>query len=752
MKTIKQFIDLGWYTVPLKGQLKRLSTGKKTLPEFEKNWKDKYTKQFNENATALGGALTGKQSGIIAIDCDNAVTYEIFKLIDPDYNFIFVSKGKQDELGNEINAGTFIYNYVDELDETYSVHNNQFSLDFYSNGGFIYLPSDSNQTKEPFELTELKDPPANLIALIKSLKPVRVVQADEALRTKTWTNHLAPQMLRFVSTKKVTKELFKILTPRDFRDLSEYIDNGFLHPKDIPNGRGSEYLSKVSSILGADESIDEELYMASMSIINDCFIEPMPRVRLSSTVIEPMVEERASIDGVPIWRYNEDWEVDKLTIVTKRNNVVEGFFDPERVRYYIADIGTQSVKSFFRDSDFFSYLEAVAVEPPSKKEAKNKMPLVNVVSSPAYDFGFFHADGEDTFNAFSPSVPLTIFKSPSIYTKDYVRPNTILRYLESLIPDNYMRNYLLRFMRRKLDKFEYSPTILYMLGVSGAGKDTFVHIIEALVGAPSIARPTTKEFLEIYNGWMLDKYFAQLDEYGNQLSRFDEKESALGKIKAYTGKAEVQIRSMRTDGFNYSHAITFIMTANKNPLFLDHDDRRVALFNCPNALKDEPWIIELGGVGNVHNQIFKEINDFAYYLSTEVDNLTLDEYMSPPETEDKKALIASKFNASMKIAFYLSNRMFKELEEIAREFDCQSLFDGADSGRMYEEELFDLYYEMTDGKGTKRGLNSAMKEFDKIPTTRNGIKAYYYNVPALRGYNLSAFAPIDGEVVDLKEK
>ena len=42
MKSIQPFIDLGWHTVPLKGQLKRLEDGDKTTPQFEKGWKDKY--------------------------------------------------------------------------------------------------------------------------------------------------------------------------------------------------------------------------------------------------------------------------------------------------------------------------------------------------------------------------------------------------------------------------------------------------------------------------------------------------------------------------------------------------------------------------------------------------------------------------------------------------------------------------------------------------------------------------------------
>ena len=119
----------------------------------------------------------------------------------------------------------------------------------------------------------------------------------------------------------------------------------------------------------------------------------------------------------------------------------------------------------------------------------------------------------------------------------------MLQYLETLVPDDRMRTYLLRFLKRKLTKYEYSPVSLYFLGVQGSGKDTLVEVLEKFLGSERIAKPSAKEFLEQYNGWILDTYFAQLDEYGNQLSSRDQDE-ALGKLKAYTGKPVISLRKM----------------------------------------------------------------------------------------------------------------------------------------------------------------------------------------------------------------
>lgn len=737
MKTIKPFIDAGWHTVPLKGQLKRLDSGKKTTPEFPKNFKEKYRDKFNEKDTAIGGVITGPCSNIIAIDCDSPTAYTIFRTLDPDYECLFISKGKP-------GCGTIIYEYTPELEDNFIVKNGEMNLDFYTTGGFVYLPTVENTTKETWtKFIKPKPAPESVIGLLKSLKPREIRVADLELEGKKRMLNLAPLVTKLIDSKKIDKALFKILTPKDFRDSDQYVKEGYLHPLNIPDGRGSEYLSKVSAVLGADESIDEEMYHDAMIIINDHFDEPMKKKRLMSTVIEPMVEEKATIGDEVIWRYNKDWEANIVTIITKVGTTLNLFYDMERQEYYAVDQHNERVGRFSKDSEFFSHLEVVATDIGSKKEMKQTMPLVKVVSSPKYPFGFF-GESDDAFNTFMPTVPLTVFKNPEIYTSKYSKPETTLAFIESLIPDAYMRNYLYKFLRRKFDKFDYSPVVLYFLGASGSGKDLFVELLSLIIGEQAIAKPTAKEFIETHNGWMLDKYFAQLDEYGDQLSRFDEQENAKGRIKAWSGKREVSIRQMRTDGFPYQHNITFVLTANKNPLTFDTDDRRIALFDCPNALRYAD-AVQAVGLEEFVRRLKDEINDFAYWLSTERENATLDEYMGPPETEDKKRLIASRLNAGAQIAYFLSNNLFQELAEVADRHEVHDIFASAGEGKIFEDDLFDLYMEMTNGQGTKRGLTLAMKQFDKIPTTKAGNKAYYYKVPTLATAQALKFTPVEGD-------
>lgn len=743
MKNIQPFIDLGWYTVPLKGKLERLESGKKTTPIYEKNWKEIYSSTFNEKPTDIGLVLTGSLSDIIAIDCDNQNTYEIFKsLEDPSYEWVINSIGKPK------GGGTLIYKYEEGLD-TFSIQNKNINLDFYSDHGAIYLPTDANKTKDPLkyedfkDLPEIKKLPAAARALLHNLQD-HYVLGKGVQNTSTITesvnicaNYLAPQIEALVKDKDFSPSLFKMITPKSFRSISQYVKFGYLHPNKVPDGRGSEYLSKVAAILGADPSIDKEMFSQAIKIINSMWSQPMPTTRLEATIINRMISGEANINGEPIWKYDENWKTHGLTFSSKIGDSIELFFDDVRSIYYLVNYTRLKAMQFYSDNDLTSYVEAISLGGLSKKKIKNRIPIVRAKINPALPFGFYKKDDYTReFNLYMQSSGLAILNEPDSFKDYYEYPTTIIKFLHTLIPDDLMRNYILGFLKRKLTSFKYSPVVPYFLGASGSGKDTFVSIIEAILGEQYIARPTSKEFLEQYNGYLLDKYVIQLDEYGNQLATTVAKQEAIGKIKAYTGKDTIQVRQMRNDGFPYNHSITFILTANTNPLMLEDGDRRIALIETPNILKNADWVQEAGGMSVVHDKIFTEIDDFCYYLATEVNNISWDEYAYPPETKMKDDLIASVMPAAQRIAYYCSKSMFDQLHDLAIEFDCINVFDNSNHGRIFEDDLFELYITMTDGNGTKQGLSKYMKQFnfDKVPTTKDGAKAYYYHIPSLMAF------------------
>lgn len=748
MKNIQPFIDLGFYTVPLTGNLTRLEDGKKTTPGFEKQWKAKYQNEFNVNATELGGTITGAISNIIAIDCDDQTTYDMFSALDTNNTFHFISKGKPK------GGGTIIYKYPEGAAlESFSLQSPLLNLDFYSDNGFVYLPTRVNETKERWEYDNFDDLPSLCTApetVIKLLLNFQLqytlakgsTQESAVQPIKVRSNYLAPQVELLIAKKTFIPSLFRIITPRDFRGLPQYKQHGYLHPDNVPEGRGSEYLMKVSAIFGADPSISKELYVSAMDIINSMWSFPLQRNKLEATVINPMVEGHSSINGETIWTYDEHWKTRGLAFTTKLGEAVEVFFDDVRACYYLINYTHDMIKQFDREGDLFGYVEPVAIALPARKELKAMVPVVRTSLEPRLPFGFFSEDDYNRqFNMFQQTPALAILTEPKDYKELYKRPTTILNFLESLIPDPIMRNYVLGFIKRKLTTFKYTPVVLYFLGAHGSGKDTFINILAAIIGDNYVARPTGKEFLEQYNGWIVDKFFAQLDEYGNQLHTLADKEMALGKIKSYSGKPQMQVRKMRTDGFPYEHKLTMIMSANTNPLMIEDGDRRVALIETPNVLKHEDWVHTMGGMTSVIEQIERETNDFCYYLATEIDAVSWDEYAAPPETLSKRDIIASKLPAAARLAFYFKNSMFEQLEEAAHDYEVPEVMKYASENRVYEDVLFNLYTAMTEGRGTKRGLTKVMREhdFEKVPTTLGGVKAYFYHIKTFSHHKVRVF-------------
>lgn len=728
---IDLFIKAGWHTVPLKGEIKRDEKGKKTIPIFPLDYYNKYTSSFNTKQVKVGGVLTGKISDIIAIDCDNQATYELFKTLDPNNKFHFVSKNKP------AGGGTIIYKYSPAI-ETYSLNTNEIHLDVFSNSGMIYLPLEHNYSKTSWkqykELPVIKTIPEPIYLLLSTFKLKVNAQEPKLNKRQVVSNRLAPLAEVFVKAGVYNSAFFKIITPFSFRDLPAYRNKGHLHPNNVPQGRGLEYLSKVSAILGADVSISVELYINCIKLINSLWKgddRPKTSQELDTTIINPMVDQRANIDGIAIWQYDPYWQQMGFIASAVNGDLLESFFDDIKGQYYLINSSVPYTKVFSEKRPVINILRSLLGVSLSEAKYDTTKQLVRTVLSPHLEFG--HIPESDQFNLFRQTSELAILNSPKSYSLNYKKPETILSFFSSLIPDDEMRTYVLRFIKTKMISFKYSPIILYFIGKPGSGKDTFVNILGKIVGEEYITKPETKVFLEQYNGWMVDKFFVQLDEYGNKLTRMAEKQEVLGKLKAYTGGHTIQIRAMRTDGYNYKHNITFISTANRNPLPIETGDRRICYIKTPNILAKETWVLENGGISNVHEKIFSEVKDFCYYLATEINTLPGDEYVIAPETMDKEQLILDNLPAGQKLLYYIQREKFEELKELADEYGISDFTASWDSGRLESPKLEALYSAITDGRGLTKSLLHILRSngFRRRHTTRAGTVLFYYSIEGL---------------------
>ena len=236
---------------------------------------------------------------------------------------------------------------------------------------------------------------------------------------------------------------------------------------------------------------------------------------------------------------------------------------------------------------------------------------------------------------------------------------------------------------------------------------------------------------------MVDKFFAQLNEFGDQLTSSRMKEEALGRLKSYTGAPTIQIRQMHTDGYQYDHKLTFIMTSNRNPLMLDADDRRIALLHTPQALVNAPWVAGSGGISAVINQIEHETNDFCYWLATEVPSVSADEYNTPPTSTDKTRLIAESMPPAKRLAFYLKQKNWVEVRNTFDLYAPVQILAYVVESRLLEEDLIETYENMHGGEMDKPAkiVRQAMADagFKQMRTMLQGrANVYYYVIPGLK--------------------
>ena len=700
------FIKLGWHTVPLKNKLERLENGKKTIPIFPYDWLSRYTNEKNKEDSDISSVITGKISNIIALDCDNANTYAIFKALDPNNKFFFDSVGKD--------GGTIIYKYDDRLDSNFNVVADGLELNFYSNRGAVFLPTDFNKCKKTFIIMpKICEIPDSVFAVLARFhKSVKTTEKLAEVKNKNY-QHLAPLVESFVVNEGYFVEaLFKVITPYDFRSYEQYIEKGFLHPKFVYTGNRNNYLMRVSAILGADESINTDLYNSAMCYINALLEKPLSQLDLDRKIIAPMLEKRTKVDGKILWIYNKHWSENRCVLKTKNYSSIEVVYDHKRQQYFTVDLAEEEVKVFEKEGELRTHVTSFTGTALKRDNMLSKLALVSVVTQPNLPFGFqpvAHAKDIRHLNMFKPSEALRVFYNPEIYKNKYVEPQIMLKFLETLIPNTEMRTYLLSFLKTKLKTLNYSPVVLLFLGVSGSGKSLLVSVLKKIVG--NIHSPSSKLFLEKYNNWLLDSLFIELDEFGDSLTKH-EKNQALGLIKSISGAAEKDVRLMKTNSKIIKHNITIIMTSNKNPLILDMDDRRMAVFKTPNNLLQEKWVKDFGGVSKLQKELIRTVNDFCYFLSVHVPDMNEDNYVQPPELADKFEVIVDSLPATKKIIYSFKYGKIDYLANLCRsvEHNLEHLAKRLESGEVSIDELDELHESLAEGYTSKKSLIRGLKD------------------------------------------
>lgn len=318
---------------------------------------------------------------------------------------------------------------------------------------------------------------------------------------------------------------------------------------------------------------------------------------------------------------------------------------------------------------------------------------------------------------------LEIINNPEQHEDNYMYPTITINYLESLIPNQQMRDYMLSFLKRKFMTFEYSPLTLCFIN---SHKNPIEAILNSIVGTRPIAKPSSSALLGLHNDWILDKFFIDLDDSGrgsNVLLR----ELALDKLESISNNNCVPIISARKAPFNYKHSITFMVSSVDNPLLVETYNKNFAVINTIGDPEEIDWVQELGGMEVVTEGIELEALDFCYYLGIEIEPLTLEEYTKAPYgSKYKENMRISRNKVASRIVEYVSRGDFYELAKLAESYNVEGFTDGWETDKIDGDKLANLYEVLTFGEGYFRRISVVMKAagFPAVRTHKSTIHHY----------------------------
>ncbi len=684
MTTLQPFIDRGYYTVPLNGShIKRNSQGKKHGYSFPADWYSTYSKSPNQVATPIGATLVGHRSNIVAIDCDNKASYDLFRQLDPDNQAFFTSIGKLTPNGDLIECGTILYQFDQSLPPSKKIKTKVHELDWFSTTGCVFLPTTANATKS----TWTEDAEGNLHnqdnqpVIIRPM-PITVKQVLELIlqpeqQQKTVSDTQTAQRSKgflgkilasydltdLTDTATYEPAITKLLTPREYR-TALYHKQGHLHPNDVPARH--DYQFKVMCQLAGDNTVDATLARDLIYYLNSLWDSPRPAKQLESEIIGGIISgKQKNQAGEPYWQYDENWEtLANWSGITKLGNyLVEVFYDPFKSTHFVYNTHTESLMEKVRATDMIAHIRSSCVGTFNQAEAISDMANVETLVQPTEDFGYL--DNDTKFNLFKPTQALRIMADPSTHKEDYTRPTEFIEYMEHFIPDPTQRQYLLSLMKRKLTTFDYSPVVPYLIGVPGSGKGLLMSIIANIMGEQYVAKEVTgSQFINQFNkGWLEDKYFVNLNELAEGLANRSERIQATGRLKVYTGATTFQCQGKGKDYYTTDMHAMFIMTANFNPLEIEDNDRRIYYISTPNTFKSSSQCVEAGDFTKIAKIILNQTLDIAYWLATEVKDISNNDYGTAPMTAGKEKIIEQTLDAMGKVVLYCNSENWEKLSE-----------------------------------------------------------------------------------------
>jgi len=606
-KSIKPFIDRGWWTVPLQA-IKRNEKGEKQVIGMP-NWK-KYTEERNTQASPAGALITGKKSGVIVIDMDDEKTKEIIDSIAGEHKTFKV----------KTHRGAHYYYSYDAKVQRVKMHTEDISLDIQTDEALIYLPTEAAEGYTVIDDSDIAPMPEALRVFVMAISNVRAKNQKQKIASP------AAIGTPLASLTKGSEAYWKRLTPKHLRHLSAYKRKGYIEPNDVPDGEGNDYLVSVASILAADPTIDEDAYTEHLMYVHDQWEYPWPDSRFRT--LHDNYRSGRYVD----FNYDDTWEEGLYHFKANGDDFIT-WYDPVLFLYMIYNETKDKLTKFKDVSLYTKTLSMLMRQRVTAKDLYTTVKHIVTISDRTKPGGFFEENNESYFNEARLNKYLRILQGelePEVYRK----PEFILSLMKHLWPEDGHFEYMLGFLRRKLTKFEYSPVVIVLFEpIGGSGKTLFFHfVLKALVGEDQVAEVGPIEFRDKYNSWIINSLFSLHDEY-DKMNRAE----VTSISKRLSASDSVGVRPMYGEVQTYKHSNTQYYSSNEIAIDIQsEDDRRYFISSPKGSLKEEEWF----DVANFKQKIADEMESFAYYLYSEVEDLPVEKYTQAPESRTKSVFVS----------------------------------------------------------------------------------------------------------------
>ena len=633
------------------------------------------------------------------------------------------------------------------------------AIDILSSAGkLLFMGNKGNKTKELVSYRDTSDLvpiPEELqlavMALFKDTPQTTINPARESgLYLPQHTNQ--PSKLGFLfeefskqdiaSSERIINKFIAQRVPNDLkRDFDAPAGEEYPYQPKYYNGTPHNLLLRLSGSLKNDIGISQAHHRDILDTINGMLTHSKNDADLLSQIIKPDQQE---------FIYKEDWKSMAATIMNTNNEVLDIYVLTKHTggksTYLVHNTDSGQVRLFDSQAEITTELNAEATLP--RKIVKNvvdKAPLVNLIDRPDKDFGLNEPDKQSldtrqSFNIYRRTLnQITFYSQQMPLGRTPQKPTITLRAIESQMGYDKTHELFLPFLKHKMLTREPSALIFALMGVPHSFKTGLLEgVIKPLFSTQRYLKTNGDVLAEKYNDYLVNLDILFVDEF-HHLAGSPLLKPVIQTLNKFGSEFHEGIRSMYSSvkkGTDVPQEVTPFITMNKVivPASETVGERRLVVGWGKRRVSDSLGMDDK----TIREGIISEQIDFAYYLATEVSNISYNDYHRNDrwktidndyyEFMDEGIPLSKKFALAIGASYETPN-IPRLLEMFPHLGECVVLLRSSSHGSKYRLRLWNAQGGSYDHLIKVPGLLDKQTDID------------YNDVPALLTNNENALKP-----------